>query len=178
MSAAISVTRSQLLAALRGFLLSAVDVEVVQAQDNRVAMPDGPFITMTDMGFVGLSTNRSSYHDPGAGIGTETNARSTQWNVQLDFYGEGAADLAATVAVLVRSEYACRQLANSGMQPLYAGEPRNTTLLNGEQQYEERWTLEFSAQCNPSVTTPMDFADELVIQLAETDVTFPPEIDA
>lgn len=175
MSAAISVTRSDLMAALRGFLLSVVDVEVVQSQDNRVAMPEGPFLTMTDLGYVGLSTNRAAYHDTGVyGTGTETNTRSTQWTAQIDCYGEGAADMAATVAGLVRSEYACRQLKTSGMQPLYSGEPRNNTLLNGEQQYEERWTFEFVAQCNPSITTPMDFAAALDIRLAEIDATFPP----
>lgn len=174
-AATISLTQSALLTALRSFLLGLYAGEVVQAQDNRVPMPLGSFCTMTAMYITPLSMSFDTYTDPGTNPGTANNQRSTQWRVQLDFYGPGAADSATIIAQTVRTEYACTQLVASGMQPLYASEPKNTTLINAEQQFENRWTVDFIAQFNPIVTTPMDFAAQLDIGLADVDVTFPPE---
>lgn len=174
MTATISITESALLAALRGFLLTIYAGEVVQSQDNRLPMPKGNFCTMTPLFLTALSMSHSAYTDPGTNPGTESNQRSTEWRVQLDFYGDSAADSAATVAALVRTPYACEQLAASGMQPLYAGEPKQTTLINAEQQYNNRWTVEFVAQFNPVVQTPLDFADQLDVGLVDVDVTYPP----
>lgn len=172
-----SITSSQLYTALRTFLLGIVTTgwQVVQAQDNRVAMPTGSFVTMTAMAMSLLSTSKSTWIDPGTNPGTENNLTSSGWRVQLDFYGDGAQDMALMVSRLVRTEYACTQFSASGvdMQPLYAEEPRNTTLINAEQQYEERWTFDFHAQFNPIVTTPLDFAAALEAGIVEVDTTFP-----
>jgi hypothetical protein len=178
MTVAISITEEDLLTALRGFLLPLIDGEVVQAQANRVPMPYGSFTTMTTLFLTGLSTNRASYTDTGLGTGTENNSRSTRWDVQLDFYGDGALDRAVAVSTLIRTDFACTWFKDHGdvIQPLYAGEPKQTSMVNGEQQYEQRWTVDFVAQLNPVVQTPMDFADQLNIGLAEVDATFPPEI--
>lgn len=175
MSATIDITQAQLLTALRTFLLGIYSGEVIRSQDNRVPMPTGPFCTMTPLFLTGLSSSSSTYTDPGAGTGTENNQRSTQWRVQLDFYGVGSGDAAATVAALVRTSYACDQMAASGMQPLYAGEPKQNPLITAEQQYENRWTVDFIAQFNPIVQTPMQFASSLAVGVADVDVTFPPE---
>src|SRR6185437_8444727 len=49
------------------------------------------------------------------------------------------------------------------MQPLYAEEPRNLTMINAENQYEPRWSFDFIAQFNPVVSTPLDFAVALTV---------------
>lgn len=174
MTATISITESALMIALRTFLLTVYAGEVIQSQTNRAAMPTGNFCTMTPLFLTPLSMSHSAYTDPGTNPGTEANQRSTEWRVQLDFYGDSAADSAATVAALVRTPYACEQLATSGMQPLYAGDPKQTTLINAEQQFNSRWTLDFIAQFNPVVQTPLDFADQLDVGLIDIDVTYPP----
>lgn len=175
MSATISITENQLIVALGTFLQGIYGGAVLRSQANRVPMPSGPFCAMTPLFITGLSSSTSTYTDPGQGVGTENNQRSTQWRVQLDFYGEGAGDAAATVAALIRTPYACDQLSSSGMQPLYAGEPKQNPLTNAEQQYENRWTVDFIAQFNPIVQTPMEFASQLAVGVADVDVTFPPE---
>lgn len=174
MTLSISITDENLLTALRGFLLSALGGEVVQGQANRVAMPAGDFIEMTPMLLSSLSTTRSSY-DPSTSV--QSFANPTKWTCQLDFYGASAANNAATFLAVIRSSYACEQFAASGLdfQPLYAGDPRNTTLITGEQQYEGRYTVDFIAQFNPVVQTPQDFANQLAIGLVDVDVVFPPE---
>lgn len=177
MSATISIKQDDLTTALRGFLLSLVDVEVFLAQENLVPMPNEDFVTMTPMFITGLSTNRVAYNDHGVGAGSEMTQRSNQWRCQLDFYGNTAAEMAAIVGTMIRSEYAANWFKQNNMPvtPLYAGEPHQTTMINAEQQYESRWTLDFIAQFNAVVTTPLYFFDEIEVTAIAADLKYPPE---
>lgn len=177
MSATISITQDDLTTALRGFLLSLVDAEVFLSQENNSPMPIGDFVTMTPMFITGLSTNRVSYNDPGIGQGSEQTQRSNQWRCQLDFYGNSAQDMAAIVGTMIRSEYASEWFRQNNMPvtPLYAGEPHQTTMINAEQQYENRWTLDFIAQFNAVIATPLDFMDSIQVGIVAADLKFPPE---
>lgn len=171
MPATLNVTESQLFTALRAFLLEIIGtgVEVIQTQNNRVPMPKGPFIAMTPIRIDGLSTVVTDYT-----AATRSDTRTTQWQVQLDFYGPQAAMQAATVAQLWRTSWAAEQLASGPLQPLYAGEPLQTTMVNGEMQWESRWTLDLFAQFNPITTVSQQTASALTIGLAEIDTEFPP----
>lgn len=177
MTATISITQDDLTAALRGFLLSLVDVEVFLSQENNTPMPNTDFITMTPMFITGLSTNRVSYSDPGTGQGSEQTQRSNQWRCQLDFYGNSAQEMAAIVGTMIRSEYATDWFRQNNMPvtPLYAGEPHQTTMINAEQQYENRWTLDFIAQFNAVIATSLDFMDSIQVGIVAADLKFPPE---
>ena len=171
MPATISVTESQLFTALRTFLLEVIDsgVEVIQTQNNRVPMPKGPFVAMTPIRIDGLSTSVTDYTDT-----ARADTRTTQWQVQLDFYGPQASMQAATVAQLWRTSWAAEQLSSGPIQPLYPGEPLQTTMVNAEMQWESRWTLDLFAQFNPITTVAQQSAIALEIGLAEVDTTFPP----
>lgn len=171
MSATLNVTESQLFTALRTFLIDLIGpgVEVIQTQNNRVPMPSGPFITMTPIRIDGLSTDVTGYT-----ADTRTDTRTTQWQVQLDFYGPQAAMQAATVAQLWRTSWTTEQLAAGPLQPLHPGEPLQTTMVNGEMQWESRWTLDLFAQFNPITTVSQQSAIALAIDLAEVDTEFPP----
>lgn len=177
MSATISITQDDLTTALRGFLLSLIDAEVFLSQENNSSMPIGDFVTMTPMFITGLSTNRVGYNDPGAGQGSELTQRSNQWRCQLDFYGNSAQEMAAIVGTMIRSEYATNWFRQNNMPvtPLYAGEPHQTTMINAEQQYESRWTLDFIAQFNAVIATPLDFMDSIQVGIVAADLKFPPE---
>lgn len=173
MSTAISIAETQLYNALRSFLLGLLSCPVIQTQQNRVPMPQGDFCAMTSLGTYGLSTDKASY------IPTESkqsHTRSTRWDVQLDFYGPNATENANLVATMIRTDYACDQFSTSNidMQPLYAGDPRQMTIVNAEQQYEKRWIVEASFQFNPVVTVAQDFAASLTVVPAEIDAVFPP----
>ena len=174
----ISITDAQIRTAVRTFLLALVPTgwEVIKSQSNRVAMPAGSFVEVLVAVTTALSTNITSYTDSGTNPGTQNNRASMQARIQLDFYGDNAGDVAQIVSRLVRTEYATTQFAALGvdMQPLYSEEPRNTTMLNAESQYQERWTMDLIAQFNPIVQVPMDFAAHLTIGLSDVDVTFPP----
>lgn len=177
MTATISITQDDMTTALRGFLLSLVDAEVFLSQENNTPMPIGDFVTMTPMSAPALSTNRVSYFDSGSGVGEERTQRSNQWRCQLDFYGLSAEDMAFIVATMTRSEYSANWFRqnNHPITPLYAGEPYQTTMINAEKQYENRWTLDFMAQVNAVITTPLYFFDNIEVTAIAADLKYPPE---
>lgn len=174
---AISITQSQLQTALRSFLtgLLGSSWQVIEGQDNRAPMPTGNFVVMTSLVAGYIATPQESWSAGSANPGVDSVQVSSQWRCQLDFYGTGAQDAATAISRLIRTEYACDQFAASGidMQPLYAEEPRNLTMINAEAQYEPRWQFDFIAQFNPVVSTPLDFATSLKAGIVEVDTTYP-----
>lgn len=159
----IAPAQSDVLTALRSFILSLISCEVVQGLANGVPMPAGPFIVMTPLSQVRLSTNVGSYADPTPTTGTANSQQAVQVGVQLDCYGPVSGDWAATLSTMLRDEYACLLMAPN-VQPLHADDPRMMPLIDGEQQYEQRWTVTAVLQYNPVVSTPMQFFDEAHIQ--------------
>lgn len=174
--ASISVDQSMLYTALRTFLQGLVSCPVMQSQQNRVPMPQGDFILMTGLNAPGLSTDKVTFIPGQSNPGNETHSRSTQWDVQLDCYGPDAADMAALIATTFKTDYAAAALAESDIeiQPLYANDPRQMTIVNSENQYNPRWIVELAFQYNPVVTLPQDFAMSLTVVPAEVDAVFPP----
>lgn len=181
MSATIDIKEIDLLIPLQAFLMDITGLtidNVLDGQQNLTPMPLGNFIIMTPMRQVGLSTNRVRYADNGVyGEGVQQNIRSTQWPCQIDCYGDGAADNAAIIGTLIRSEYACEWFRQNGntLIPLYCSDPHQTTMINGEQQYESRWTMDFIGQYNPNVSTRQDFFDSITVGVIAADLKYPPE---
>jgi hypothetical protein len=171
----VSITESNVLAALRTFILSLVSCEVIKGLGNRVAMPASDFIAMTPVIAPPLATNVSTFSDaPGAG--TQNIERSTQYMVQIDCYGATAGDRATLISTLLRSEYACNSFAASGfdIQPLYAEDPKQMPIVDGEAQFEERWTFNAVLQMNPVISVPQDFAAALNVGLVNVDASYKP----
>lgn len=178
---ALSVSQDDLTTPLRSFLIEASGVDadnVILGQQNRASMPNGDFIVMTPLSQIGLSTNKVLYDDNGVyGEGKQLNGRSTQWSCQIDCYGENAAQVAAILGGVIRSSHACEWFRGNGniLAPMYCSEPKQTFMVNGEQQYEDRWTLDFVAQYNPTVTTPRDFMDNVKVGVIPADIFYPTE---
>jgi len=164
----ISVTESLIFKALGDFLQGLfVDVEIERGQQNDTPAPIGDFITMTTILNEGLSTTTTTYTaTPSAGTGWQHMLRTTKWGCQIDFYGSRAQQHALIFSTVVRTPFATESFTHSGryLMPLYCSEPRNTTMINGENRYEPRFTVDFYAQINPVVTAPQEFFDSLNIQ--------------
>lgn len=180
MSAALSLSESQTLTALRSFLLGILPAgtEVVRGQDNRVPEPQGDdFVTMTPVLRERLETNVDTYTDgyPNA-PSTKSILQPTKVTVQLDIHGPASADNAQIITTLFRDDYGVEQFASSGFDvtPLYHSEPHQMPFVNGEQQVEDRWVVDVVMQCNPVVTVPQQFADQLKVGLIDVDATYPP----
>ena len=179
MTATISITQDQMVDDLISFLTQTVTVTDCRiSQQNRIPMPTGNYIIMTPMGPIGLSTNRIDYQaDPTTLSGSQLTSRTTEWRCQLDFYGDAAQENANIIATMTRSEYACEifRAGTSGIVPFYCTDPFQNTMVNGEDQFENRYTCEFHAQINPIITTSMEFFNSVNIVTKEVDATFPPE---
>lgn len=164
MTVTIDTTEEQVFTALRSYLLVLFPtVEVVQGLDNRVPMPAGDFITMTAMTADGLSRPTLGFVD------TETlhqmSALSpTKKMVQVDFFGETGNDRAVTLKSLFNNEWSCNQFS-ANIKPLSTSEARRIDFSGEDQQNIIRWSIDLDLQYNPTVTVPMQFADELGAEL-------------
>lgn len=172
MSATLDLSKSQVLARLRTFLLAVVaeGVEVLQGNDNRVPMPLGEFVVMGPPRATNMSAPKVSYD---AERGEQVITQPMRYSVQLDCYGPGSAATATMISTLLRTEYAVDMLSPV-VAPLYASDPQEMPLVNGEQQYEERWMFSAELQYNPSIAVPQQFANALEVGLINVDVAYPP----
>lgn len=109
-------------------------------------------------------------------FGTHNALQQTRITMQLDVHGDASADNAQILSTMLRDPAACDFFAASGvdMQPLYVTDPRQAPFLNAQDQYENRWTLDAVMQANPVVSTGLQFADTVALDLVEVDATFPP----
>jgi len=138
------LSEQDLYTALRTFLLSVIpDAKVIQGVQNRVAIPNDPFIGMTILNFERISTNHFEYD-----VGKKDVIQPQKWTVQIDCYGEPSNEWATTATTLLRDEYSC-SLFPENIQPLYADDPKHMPITNGEQQYEKRWMISVCFQVNP-----------------------------
>ena len=166
-----SITETQIFTALRAFMLLVADCEVIRTPVNRAAMPKGDVIALSPTSNTPLSTNVATVDGQQQSI-----KRASQFVVQVDCYGAGAGDRATTLSTLLRSQFACEQLAASGLeiQPLYAGDAHQMPLVNGEDQYEERWTFDAVLQFNPVLVVVQQSALSLTVIPKDVDRMFPP----
>ncbi len=152
---------------VRAFVLSLIQgVEVVQGLGNNVPMPADAFIALTAVAQARLRTNVSTYDTIG---NTRTVEQGTSYSIQVDCYGPMSSDQATTICAMWRDEYAFDMLKQYGCTPLYTSDPTQAALVNGEENYEQRWTLTAVLQFNPSITVPQQFADALQVGFATAD---------
>ena len=184
--ATVSVTGAELLDTLQKFIceLTGIPSGNVQAgQQNRKSMPKGDFIIMTPMATDSMSTNAVAYRfNPQSNVSEEVHTRTSVWRCQLDFYGPSAQENARIIATLYRSDYSCewfrRNKAEKGLallSPLYSTDPHQTTMINGEQQYENRWTCDIQTQIPSDIIVPQQFMTNASVTANLIDANYPPE---
>lgn len=112
----------------------------------------------------------------GMACGVKGMLQEAELHVQIDFFGPNGADYAQIVSTVFRDPYGVELLRSSGLDiaPLYADDPKQAPFVDGEQQYENRWTATASVQANQTVLVPQQFAAALAIDLIEVDAVYPP----
>ncbi len=177
MSLSISPDESQILAAVRAWLLALLPAgtEVVRGQDNRVPQPKGPgFAVLTPGRLEALSTPVTRFPDGfPQGPGSRCDQLSCRLALMLDLYGPGSGDLAQTVAGLFALGTELAPWPDPAIQPLYAEPPLQGPFLDGERQMEERWRLPLLLQITQTLTSSQDFAATLTPALIEVDSLSP-----
>jgi hypothetical protein len=172
MSATLSLTEAQTLAALRTVLIGLLPagIEIIRAEGNRIPEPRGAdFVVMTPMRRERLSTNIATWSD-GALLapqvpGTRSDMQPSKVSVQLDIHGPLSADTTQIITTLFRSDVMFNAFAFTGVavQALYADEAHQAPFINAEQQVEYRWVCDVTLQANPAVTSPQDFAQTVTL---------------
>jgi len=168
MVATVSPTQSAVLTALRSFILGLISCEVVQGIDNNVSMPKGGFILMAPLFNTRLSTNTHTYSDPTPTTGIRVAAQAKKYTVQLDCYGPDAEEWADILSTMLRDEYGCKALGPA-VQPLHADDPKMVPLVNGEQNYEQRWVVTAELQYNPTISIAQQFFDVAEVGIYSVD---------
>ncbi len=176
MTLAISITHQDVYKLLGDFLTGVLPtgVPVIQGLNNRTSLPP------PSPGYVAMTvTMLTDLHTPIETWDT-TNPNPTVWSIQagtkmrmqLDCYGAASGDWAEILATMLRTEYACQQLAP--VAPLFADSPVQAPLVNSESQYESRWIVGANLQYNPVITTPLQTANTLAATLLNVDERYPP----
>lgn len=132
--------------------------EVVRAQVNRTPMPQGNFVVLTELFSVDLSVPRQDF-DFATDIIDITGP--SRVDIQIDFYGDNCGDYCKAVQAAFRTPFAYNKFPDN-IKPLYTSDGIQAPLINGQQQWQSRWTLTVSVQYNPVITIPQDSAIELV----------------
>lgn len=163
MSYSLTITEDQVFTALQSFLQALTGAaEVWKADDNRVPMPNAPFIAMTPVGRIRISTNVETTQD---GLTTSMESQPTRFSIQVDCYGASSGDWAQIIATAWRSDIGATFLDPLGVDPLYADDAKFQSFVNGEQQFEPRWTLTLHLQANIALLAPQQYMSTAKINL-------------
>jgi hypothetical protein len=167
--ATVTITESAVLTALGNFIVQYITPLVFRSQENRTPMPKGNSVFINATSRKRLNTNIVGY--VGAQISGRTEQQNIQYGLQTDFYGTLAGDWAVMFDTLFRSEIASDFFDTplTGIAPLYTEDAMQVPLVNGEDQYEERWTMTAYLQVNPVVALPQDSFNQVVVGLINVD---------
>ena len=159
-----SIALDSVFDALGAFLQPFVGTaQVVRAQVNRVAMPVGSFVELTEIASSDLEVPRSTYD----GVNFQSDIIGPKrLIIQADFYGALAGDWCAAVKTVWRTPYAVAQFP-LGIAPLYCDDGNEAPLITGEEQYERRWTLSMNLQYNPQIVVPLQAANKLSMNILD-----------
>lgn len=159
MQADITIVVDDVMNAIIAFLQPFVDNpgNIIRAQVNRVAPPIQSFTQLTEI----FSTPVSLPKVTPNGL-TQTIQAFINIAVQIDFYGPSASEECAATVTAFRSSYA-HDVFPENIRPLFCDNGRQTALVNGEEQYESRWTATVNLQYNPAFTLSQQSAIEVKI---------------
>ncbi len=137
--------------------------QIVRAQVNRVAPPNGPFVELTEILQSDLEYPSSWYV---AQYGQRNILGPKRIDIQADFYGPLAGDWCACVKQAFRTAYGV-SLFPAGIAPLYTDDGHQSPLITGEDQYMRRWALTLSLQYNPVTIVPEQAASSLKMNIVD-----------
>jgi hypothetical protein len=171
----VAPTLTQVYTALKALIVSATGLApaaVVHGLVNRAAMPLPGFIQMQELNWHRLRTNLHTWSPSDPAPTTLAIEQGRELVVQIDCYGPMCADWAAILTTILRDNIGCEALAPYA-QPLYADDARQIPLVNGEEQYERRESLDAHLQVNSLITVPQQYANELDMTVIDVQEAYP-----
>jgi len=105
--------------------------------------------------------------------GTESISQDTDIVVQLDVHGPSSADNAQRISTLFRDAYGVAQFAPN-LAPLYTSDPKQMPFITGEDQYDNRWTLDLHLEAKDVISNiPQQFADQIEAGVISVEAEYP-----
>ncbi|QMV32334.1 hypothetical protein T2_00017 [Ralstonia phage Elie] len=179
MSTTPSPNEAQIFDAVWGFVAElalanadtppASSAQIIKGYQNRTAPPQGNYCILRPGEKERFDQARMVVVDGPGGTnpGTVTYQRNTDYRYVVDCYGAAAPDWADAITILWRTPSACDKLAAAlpagTMQPLYADEPQQITIVNEEYAYETRWRCTLHLNVIQTARVPQDFFDKASI---------------
>ncbi len=159
-----SIAVDTVIEAIGAFIQPFVSpAQIIRSEVNRVAMPTGSFVELTELMQSDLEYPRTWYDN----TNLQTNILGPKRiAVQADFYGPLSGDWCACVKQAFRSTYGTA-LFPAGIAPLYTDDGHQAPLITGEEQYLRRWALTMQLQYNPVVIIDAQSADVLKMNIVE-----------
>ena len=145
---------------------------VVQGLPNRASMPEPGFVTIQGITRKRLSTTLQIWNETDSLPSTIQFEQDVELGIQIDCYGPSSGDWADTLTTLLRSEYGVNALAPN-VAPLYADDARLIPLVDGEEQWEERWSIDARFQYNPVTTVPQQYANVVDLTIINVQEAYP-----
>jgi hypothetical protein len=107
--------------------------------------------------------------------GTGKITQRTMITYQLDVHGNNSGDNCQIITTMFRDTYAYQFFLNQGFNvfPLYADDARQVPFVNGEQQFENRWTIDMTMEAPSSVLIPQQFAENISATLVDVITSYP-----
>lgn len=134
--------------------ITGAPYSVIKGFQNNTATPLGSYIIISP----GVNQRQDALRrDYDIANGKVLNQRHTTYSYQVDCFGPAGPDLATIISIAWRTMTACDALTDKAVTPLYADEPVQMNIVNGENMYEQRFMLKLYAQVNQTVTQDQDF---------------------
>lgn len=154
----LAPTEDQVFDALWGWITGLFDVslagQIFKGFQNITSTPLQSYIVISPGVAVRQNQIRKTYDNI---AGTVANQRNTTYSYQVDCYGPNGPDWSNIISIAWRTMTAADALVGLPITPLYADEPNQLNIVNGENVYEQRFMLRLYAQVNQTVTQPQDF---------------------
>lgn len=178
----LTVTDNDIYAGLVGFFQLVVPqgTPIIRGQQNRVPMPNVPFVLMTTLGAPErIGTNFDSVTPVTDARGNIVSFAASvtadyRYAVQADFYSPYAESWATACELLWRDSIGINAMPD-GMKPLYSEDSRQMPLIGGEDQWIQRWTMTLVLDYQPTWVQPTYAAIGVTVIPEPVDVFLPPD---
>ena len=161
-SAIVSPSEDEMFDALWGFISGLFDpslaAQFIKGYQNLTSTPLGTYCVISPGVLVRLNQGQRSYDASGSLLNVQ---RNSDYYYQVDCYGPQGPDWANIISAAWNSLYSTIVLADAPITPLYADEPQQLNIVNGELQYEQRYMTKLHLQTNQIVGLPQLFFTEV-----------------
>lgn len=177
--AVLAPTEDQTFDALWAWVASLFDPsiapQIFKGYQNMTSTPYGTYIVISPGVKERFNQGSRNYNGVASVV---TQLRATNYSWQVDVYGPQATDWADIVSITWRTNTAADALITAGaaIVPLYANEPQQLNIVNGEDQNETRFMVKLFGQVNQTVTLAQQFATSLNPELVRPPVDYGPEV--